>query len=307
MAGQTPTGRSKVSIWLQAIRPFAFTASITPVIVGAVLALSFPGEVEWMLFPLVVICSMLFHAGTNVVSEYYDFKHGVDRADTYGSSKVLVDGLLTPREVIVGGIILFVVGFALGLILVAFRGAPIFWLGVIGMLGGFFYTGKPIGYKYIALGDFLVFTLMGPLMVIGSYFVLTGDYNSTVLFVSLPVGFLVAAILHSNNLRDIVHDAEANARTVANLIGLRAAKVEYYLLIGGAYLSVIVMVLTGVLDFWVLLVFLSLPPAVKNVKAISGARLDNVAAIAMIDVQTAQHHFLFGLLLTVGITLSAVV
>jgi 1,4-dihydroxy-2-naphthoate polyprenyltransferase len=201
---------------------------------------------------------------------------------------------------------LFAVGFVLGLILVAFRGAPVFWLGVVGLLGGFFYSGKPIGYKYIALGDFLVFTLMGPLMVIGSYYVLTGTYNSTVLYVSLPIGCLVAAILHSNNLRDIVFDGRANVRTVANLLGLKAAKVEYFLLIGAAYASVIIMVVTGTVGVWALIVFLSLPPALKNLKSILGARLDNVGAIAMIDVQTAQHHMLFGLLLTVGLALSAI-
>jgi 1,4-dihydroxy-2-naphthoate octaprenyltransferase len=306
MSTESTKSRTRISLWLQTIRPFSFTASMTPVIVGAVLALSFEGDVQWVLFPLVAICSLLFHAGTNVVSEYYDFKHNVDRPDTYGSSKVLVEHLLNPREVLTGGIVLFAVGFVLGLILVAFRGMPIFWLGVVGLLGGFFYTGKPIGYKYIALGDFLVFTLMGPLMVIGSYYVLTGDYNSTVLYVSLPIGFLVAAILHSNNLRDIVHDAEANVRTVANLIGLKAAKIEYFLLIGAAYVSVVIMVVAGTVGVWALIVFLSIPPALKNLKSIKGAQLDNVSAIAMIDVQTAQHHFLFGLLLTIGLALSAI-
>ena len=93
----------------------------------------------------------------------------MDRPHTYGSSRVLVEGLLTPKEVLTGGIVLFAAGFALGLTMVFFRGAPVFWLGVVGLLGGYFYTGNPVGYKYIALGDFLVFTLMGPLMVIGSY------------------------------------------------------------------------------------------------------------------------------------------
>lgn len=306
MAAQAAPARSKLSIWLQTIRPFSFTASMTPVVVGGVLALSYPGEVQWFLFPLIALCSILFHAGTNVVSEYYDYLHAVDRTDTYGGSRVLVEHLITPKEVLRGGIVLFAVGFVLGLILVAFRGAPVFWLGVVGLLGGFFYSGKPIGYKYIALGDFLVFTLMGPLMVIGSYYVLTGTYNSTVLYVSLPIGCLVAAILHSNNLRDIVFDGRANVRTVANLLGLKAAKVEYFLLIGAAYASVIIMVVTGTVGVWALIVFLSLPPALKNLKSILGARLDNVAAIAMIDVQTAQHHMLFGLLLTVGLALSAI-
>ena len=298
--------RTRVSVWLQAIRPFSFTASITPVVVGGVLSLSHPGEIHWLLFPLVVICSLLLHAGTNVVSEYYDFTRGVDRPHTYGSSKVLVEGLLTLREVFYGGIVLFAVGFFLGLILVFFRGAPVFWLGIIGLLGGYFYAGKPVGYKYLALGDFLVFTLMGPLMVIGSYYVLTGAYTPTVLYVSLPIGFLVAAILHANNLRDIVHDGEADVRTVANLVGLKNARALYFLLVGAAYFSIVVMVGSGIIEPWTLLVFLSLPPAVKNLKSVVAARLDNVGAIAMIDIQTAQHHFLFGLLLTVGIGLSAV-
>lgn len=312
--------RSTFSVWIQAVRAFSFTASMVPIFVGAMLALSYDlpspaeagsakagGDVRWVLFPLVVVCSLLFHAGTNLVSDYFDFQRGVDRKNTFGSSGVLVNGLLQPKQILNAGLLMFGLGFVLGLILVWFRGMPIFWLGVIGLLGGFFYTGKPIGYKYLALGDFLVFTLMGPLMVIGSYYVLTGDYTTNVLYVSLPIGFLVAAILHANNLRDIVHDTHANVRTLANLVGLKGAKIEYYFLVGGAYVSVIVMVLTSVVKPWALLVLLSLPPAMKNVKAISNAREDAGAEIAMIDVQTAQHHFLFGLLLIVGLILSAVV
>jgi 1,4-dihydroxy-2-naphthoate octaprenyltransferase len=314
----TEQPRSTLGIWMQAVRAFSFTASMVPIFVGAMLALSFDlpaeadtakagGEVQWGLFPLVIVCSLLFHAGTNLVSDYFDFQRGVDRKGTFGSSGVLVNGTLQPKQILKAGLLMFGVGFLLGLILVWFRGMPIFWLGVIGLLGGFFYTGKPIGYKYFALGDFLVFTLMGPLMVIGSYYVLTGDYTTNVLYVSLPVGFLVAAILHANNLRDIVHDSQAHVRTMANLLGLKAAKVEYYLLVGGAYVSVVIMVLTSIVKPWALLVLLSLPPAMKNLKAISSAREDAASEIAMIDVQTAQHHFLFGLLLIVGLILSAVI
>ncbi len=307
MAEETSSGsRSPLIILVQAVRAFSFTASMVPVLVGAMFALSYEGEVRWGLFPLVVVCSLLFHAGTNLVSDYFDFQRGVDRKDTLGSSGVLVDGLLLPKQVLNAGLLMFALGFLLGLILVYYRGAPIFWLGVIGILGGFFYTGKPIGYKYIALGDLLVFTLMGPLMVIGSYYVLTGTFHTHVLYVSLPIGFLVTAILHANNLRDIVHDTQANVRTLANLFGLKAAKIEYHLLVVAAYLSVVMMVVGGVVKPWVLIVFLSLPPAVKNMKAINGAQQNNEAAIALIDVQTAQHHLLFGILLTVGLILSAV-
>lgn len=307
MANQTtPSARSQVSIWMQAVRAFSFTASMTPVLLGTMLTLSYPGDVAWQLFPLVIICSLLYHAGTNLISDYFDFKRGVDRNYTFGSSRVLVEGFLKPGQILAAAWILFGIATILGFILVAVRGLPMLILGGVGLLGGYLYTGRPIGYKYVALGDFLVFTLMGPLMVIGSYFALTGAYSNTVLFVSLPIGFLVAAILHANNLRDISHDAQAGVKTLANLIGHKGAKVEYFFLVSAAYLSVLIMIFTKVVSPWSLLVFLSLPPALKNIKSIATSQPEKPEAIALIDVQTAQLHLLFGLLLTISIIVRAV-
>lgn len=303
---QTPPQRNKASVWIQAARPFSFTASMTPIIVGAMLALDYQGPVSWFLFPLIAVCSLLLHAGANIVSDYFDYLHGVDQADTYGGSRVLLQGLLEPKLLLRGGMIVLAAAFVLGMILVVLRGMPVFWFGIVGLLGGYFYTGKPIAYKYYALGDFLVFTLFGPLMVIGSYFVLTNDFNTNVLYVSLPIGFLVASILHANNTRDISFDRRAKAYTVANVLGLRAAIAEYYLLVLGAYASVIIMVLLGVVKPWTLVVFLGMFPALKNLKTIRGAQVENPSAIAMLDVQSAQHHMLFGILLSVGLILSAV-
>jgi 1,4-dihydroxy-2-naphthoate octaprenyltransferase len=298
--------RSKLSIWAQAVRAFSFTASLVPVLVGGMLALNYDGEVAWGLFPLVIICSVMYQAATNLISEYFDYKKGVDQDYTFGSSRVIVDGLLSPRQVLTGGWIIFLVSVALGLILVAFRGLPILILGIIGLAGGYFYSGRPVGFKYFALGDILVFILMGPLMVIGSYFTLTGDYNSTVLLVSLPVGCLVSAILHANNTRDIVHDAAAGARTFANLLGHSGAKIEYLILVLGAYLIVLLLVLSKTIPIWSLFVFLSIPIALKNIKTILSSQPGQPQAIAMIDLQTAQLHFLFGILLSLSLVISAI-
>jgi 1,4-dihydroxy-2-naphthoate octaprenyltransferase len=260
-----------------------------------------PGNVDWFLLPVSLVAAVLFHAGTNLVSEYFDYKKGVDRVDTFGSSRILVEELLSPKSVLIGGYVAFGIGFLLGLILVYFRGTPMLVIGIAGLLGGIFYTGNPIGYKYIALGDLLVFSLMGPLMVIGSYLALTGDYNTNVLLISLPVGFLVAAILHANNIRDIMHDTQAKVKTLANVFGLSAAKIEYYFLVLGAYISVILMVVFGILGWPSLIVLISLPPAIANMKLISKAEKDKPQDIAMADVKTAQHHMLFGLLLAIGL------
>lgn len=299
--------RSSFSLWVQAIRPFAYSASVIPVLVGAMYALaSYEGPIQWGLYPIVIIAAVLFHTGTNLVSEYFDLKKGVDREDTYGSSRILVDNLMPPSRVLRGGFLCFAIGFLLGLVLVYYRGGDMLMLGLIGLAGGVFYTGKPIGYKYLALGDIAVFMLMGPLMVIGSYFALTGDTNWwDVFYVSIPVGFLVAAILHANNMRDIIHDAKARVKTMAMLIGFRAGKTEYIFLVIGAYLSVIIMIAAGLLHYWTLIVLLSLPPALKNIAEISKANEKEPESLIMMDIKTAQHHMLFGLLYSIGLLLTA--
>ena len=293
------------TVWLRAVRAFSFTASLMPVLVGAMLAVS-AESVRWELLPLVALASVLLHAGTNLVSDAGDFARGVDREGSHGGSGVLVEGLLTARAVLRGGLALLAAGAALGLVMAWIRGPVVLYLGLAGVGGGYFYGGKPFGYKYIALGDPLVFALMGPLMVIGAYYVLAGGFAMRVLYASLPVGFLVTAILHANNLRDIAHDRRAGVRTLANVLGLTGAKVEYFLLVGAAYVAVIIMVAAEQIGPWCLLVLLSLPAAIRNLHRIGKARLDATERIATMDVRTARMHMVFGILLSAGLGLSAV-
>lgn len=301
MTDNSGTSGSKIKVWIQAVRAFSFTASMVPIVVGAALALYYEGEVRWSLFPIVAVCSILYHAATNLISDYFDHKKGVDKDYTFGSSRVIQEGLLEPEKLLKVGLLLFGVAVLLGILLIYVRGETMLWLGVAGLVGGYAYTGKPIAYKYKALGDVLVFLLMGPLMVVGSYYALTGDYNTSVIIISLPIGFLVTAILHANNHRDIVHDADAGAKTIAGILGHSGSKIFYYFLIAGAYGTVVYMVTEGILSQWSLIVFLSLPPAFKNIKSISANKPGDFETIAMIDVQTAQFHLLFGVLLTVSL------
>ncbi len=295
--------RAKPSIWIQAIRPFAFSASLTPVFIGGALALKQPSGASWSLFPLILVCALLFHSGTNLVSEYFDFKKGLDKSYTFGSSRVLVDGLIKPKEVLIAGLLFFATGFILGLILVLARGVPILLLGTIGLLGGLFYSANPIGYKYLGLGDIMVFLLMGPLMVGGTYFVLTGGIKAGVIYVSLPVAFLVSAILNANNIRDIAYDRQAKIKTLEIILGYKTAKKEYFVLLTAAYLSVLVMIAAKVLSLWSLLTFLSLPQALSNMAIARRSQEDRPGGIVSLDVKTARLHLLFGLLLFTSVIL----
>lgn len=298
--------RSKASLYFQAVRPFSFTASITTVLVAAVSALAFRSyHIDWFLLPVVLLGAVLFHTSSNLISEYHDFIHGVDRADTFGSSRILVDNLMTPRQVLFLGYLALVLGFLLGGILIYYRGIEILYYGIAGMIGAVFYTAKPFRFKYNALGDLMVFLMFGPILLLGSFLGLTGTVRTDLIWISFPVALLVVGILHANNTRDIKHDSEARINTVASVIGLKNSRLEYKLLVYGAYLSVILLAVFRILDWYILAVFLSLPGALKNMKEIEKADINNPQAIAMLDVKTAQHHTQFGLLYIIGILISA--
>lgn len=299
------TKPNNFKLWLQATRPFSFTASIIPVLFAAVSALSFhTAEITWILLPVVLFGALLFHIGANLMSDYFDFKYGVDAKDTFGGSRVLVENLLPPKQILNAGLLSFAIGFVLGLILVYVRGYEVLLMGLGGLFCGLFYTLTRKGLKYIALGDLAVFIAFGPLLVIGSYFSLTGTYPFSIIILSLPIGFLVVAILHANNTRDIYNDARVKIKTLPIIIGLGGAKFFYYFLVFGAYLLVGVFIFLNLIKPWALLVLLSFPIALKNIREFASAKTDNLNSIAMLDVKTAQLHLLFGLLFIVGILLT---
>jgi 1,4-dihydroxy-2-naphthoate octaprenyltransferase len=298
---------SKGAVYFQALRAFSFPASLIPCLLGAMLALLYGTTVTWWLMPFIAISLLFLHAGSNVISDVDDYKKGVDAKGTLGGSRVLPDGLLSPKEMFRFGLFLFGFAVLFGLPIILDRGMLVLWLGIVGIVGGFFYTGRPIGYKYVALGDIFIFLLYGPAIVTGTFYALTGMFFTEVLLISIPLGLLVTGILQANNLRDIINDRKANIKTLATVFGEGFAKGEYVFLIMGAYLTVILLVVFNVLSFWSLLVFLSLPVALKNLNMIKGVKIEDTGKIAMLDAMTAQLTLMFGVLLSISIVITKLV
>ena len=295
--------RSGISLWMQAVRPFSFTASITPIILGTSLAFFEGTSVNFIYFFAALFGGILLHAGTNLVSEYYDLKIGADTKKTFGSSKILVDELMSPARVLRGGILCFVLATLIGVYLFSQFGVVIVYLGLAGIFGGFFYTANPVGYKYRALGEPLVFTLMGPLMVLGAYFVQTRTVAWTPVWVSIPIAILVAAILSANNLRDIQDDVNAGFNTLASKMGWASFAKFYKMMLISAYVVMIALVGLKIAPIWALITLLSIPPVLKLFKTVGEASPSTPSDLAIIDISTAQFHFLFGLLLTISFVL----
>jgi 1,4-dihydroxy-2-naphthoate polyprenyltransferase len=301
-----PWTARRLAAWFEIARPFSFTASTVPVAAGGALA-ALDGRLDWPLFVAALIAAVLLHVGTNITNEIYDVRKGIDSITSPRASHALLKGRLSEHEAFALAATAFAGSMAIGIWLVVERGWPVAVLGVLGLVGGLGYTAPPLEYKFHALGPPLVFLLMGPLMVVGSYYVSSGTFTWAALVASVPVGLLVTAILHGNEWRDVSEDARAGISTMSIRAGRHFAHELYLALVIGAYLVLALAVAVGALPPLSLLAMLSLPLLVRAVRASELGATGQQRAIAMIDLQTAQLHAAFGFLLVVGLAIAAVV
>ena len=287
--------------WFLASRPFSFTASVVPVAVGTLLA-GYDGHFTWWLALLALLGSVLIHAGTNFVNDYYDHVKGADTADSLGPAGFIQRGVLRPRDILIAGVVSFAAGSAIGLVLVAATSLELLWLGVASILAGFLYTGAPIHLAYLALGELTVFVFMGPVMVMGAYFVQAETWPWEVFVASLPIAFLVTAILHANNIRDIDSDREVGKRTLATLIGRERANWEMYALLAAAFVSLVVAVLLEALPWPALLALVTIPAAIAIGRICAAGGPPRKLNMAIF--RSAQLHMRFGATLAAGIAIA---
>jgi 1,4-dihydroxy-2-naphthoate octaprenyltransferase len=292
----------RLGAWYEIARPFSLTASSVPVAAAGALAL-IAGKFDLPLFLAALIGGICLHLGTNITNEIYDVRNGIDTITTPGASHALLKGRVTEREAfrLVG--VFFALAVFIGVGLIAARGWPVALFGVIGLLGGWGYTAPPLQLKHRAVGVPLVFLLMGPVMVIGGYYVVSGEFSVQAIIASLPIGLLVAAILHGNEWRDISDDARFGIGTLSTLLGRRVAHVAYVSLVVGAYLALAAGVLLNAVPTTALLAMLSMPLLVRSIRASELGAMGQQRALAKIDLETAQLHAAFGVLLVVGLAL----
>lgn len=288
----------RLGVWLQAVRPFSFTASVTPVLLGAAIAAR-AGFFSGARLALVVAGALAIHIGTNLINDYYDHVKGADCEGSMGSSKVIQEGLLTTAQVWWGGITAFAFGSAIGLTLVWLCGWPVLAIGIASVAAGYFYTADPVSLAYIALGELTVFLFMGPAIVLGTYYVMALRFAWPPLAASLPIGFLVTAILHANNIRDIESDKVYHKLTLANLLSRRSAQIEFTGLHVGAYLSTAVAILVGLLPWTAILTFVTLFHA-RDVLRIVFTKTDS-KGLDQAVLGSARLHMEFGLALLAAI------
>ena len=273
--------------------------SILSVSVGALLAAE-SGPISWPWFAVTVVGIVIFHAAANVINDYFDTKYRIDQPDSPTAKyrpQPIISGLLSMRELYWEFVVLFAITSVIGVITAYFRTYHVLWIGLIGLLTSIFYTAGPVKFKYRALGELAVFMMWGPLMIEGAYAVQRHALSMKALYISIPFGTLVALVLFANNMRDIAYDSRRNVKTLSIMLGSEKSYILFAALIIAAYAYVLGMVLVGVMSWWGLLIFLSLPKAFSLLKSFREKIPDASDAI------TAQFDAVFAVLLILAIVI----
>jgi 1,4-dihydroxy-2-naphthoate octaprenyltransferase len=187
-----------------------------------------------------------------------------------------------------------------GAYLIYVGGWPILLIGLLSIASGILYTGGPFPLGYNGLGDVFTFIFFGVVAVVGTDYLHTLHIRPVAVLASLPVAMLVTAIIVVNNLRDAPTDKLAGKRTLAVIFGEPFARVEYALLVIGAYLIAPLAWMWGGASPFALLAWLSVPlalPLLDRVGKQSGRPLN--AALR----DTARLHMVFGALFALGLLL----
>ena len=175
---------------------------------------------------------------------------------------------MTANQVLSGGIISFSIATLLGIVLIFLVGPIIIAFGLAGMLIAYFYSAKPFKFASRGLGDILVYIAMGFLMTWGAYYVQIPHWSWSVFAASVPVGFLVTAILNMNNVRDYQDDLTVNKKTLPVRFGLKFGQFFHATLVIGSYVATTIFAVVGLLPLTTLAVWLTFPLAFINVRSV---------------------------------------
>jgi 1,4-dihydroxy-2-naphthoate octaprenyltransferase len=302
MEGKPSLTNASWHAWVLASRPRTLPAAASPVIAATALAWA-EGHFHWGAALAALAGALLLQIGANLANDYFDYQKGADTAERLGPLRVTQAGLLKPRHVLAGTMVVFGLASLVGIYLIALAGWPVLLIGLASILAALAYTGGPRPYGYSGWGEVAVFIFFGLAAVIGTYYVQARQVSAGAVALSIPIGLLIVNILVVNNLRDIPTDRASGKHTLAVRFGEAWTRREYLVLLIFTYLVTIAASITGVLPLGALLALASLPLAVRVTRGVwsnRGRALNHSLA------GSAQLVLVFSLLFSLGIVLEKI-
>ncbi|MDQ3962392.1 MAG: prenyltransferase [Actinomycetota bacterium] len=296
-------------VFLATRLPF-LTATIVPVLLGALVARS-QGFSNWWFTVLALLGGSAIHLGLNIANDVSDATSGADEANVNptmfsGGSRVIQYGLVSLRAMRIASASCYGLGIAIGLYLLSRTGPELLWIGAAGVFLSLAYTAPPFRLVHRGLGELCVALGFGPIMVLGSYFVVAERLNWEAFYASLPVALLIMLVLYVNQVPDRPADAKTGKRTIVVRLPREAIVTGYVASVVAAFGLILVGALIGVMPVWTLLALLAAPLALQVYRGISSHYESPYELMAAMGKNVALH-FAAGMGLVAGYLLEVLI
>ncbi|PTH43095.1 1,4-dihydroxy-2-naphthoate octaprenyltransferase [Staphylococcus arlettae] len=299
---------STVRKYWQLMRPHTLTAAIVPVLVGTATAKIFllgsEDHIKISLLLAMLLACLLIQAATNMFNEYYDFKKGLDDHTSVGIGGAIVRNGISPKLVMNLAIAFYIIAALLGIYLAVQSSFWILPIGLVCMAIGYLYTGGPMPISWTPFGELFSGVFMGGIIILLAFFIQTGNLQTLVVWISVPIIITIGLINMANNIRDRVKDKESGRLTLPIVLG-KANSIRFLALmyiVAYAFVVYITFFIPGGSIFF-LLALLSFPLPVKAVRRFK--KNDTPATMMPAMAATGKTNTFFGVLYALGIYISA--
>ena len=295
---------------VRAVRAPSLTAGAMPVLTANALGVHQGHGFDGAVFGLTLLGMVAVQAGVNLINDYFDDKSGLDADPDFADSpfplgsRVIQQGRLSPRGVLIYALVCFALATACGLALDRRHdGHVILGIAVAGGLLGYFYTAPPLQIAYRGAGEPVTFLLFGPLAGLGAYYAQVGSFDRAAGLVATIVGVMAMAILFLHHFPQHDADARHGKKTPIVRLGPVAAGRCVPPLLSVPYVLVVAGMVTGLLPWTAVVFALTLPLAVRVARTALGSP-DHPRRMAGAVGGGLGMHFFGGLLLSGALVLA---
>jgi len=295
-----------INAYLKALRAPFLAGSLVTVLVGSAYAFSL-GVFSPALFTITMLGVGSLHLGANLLNDYYDAR-GSDPINVRltpfsGGSRVIQEGKLSAYVVLLMALLFLAVGMAAGIWLIFLKRPWVALFGGLGLFSGWIYSASPFQWMSRGLGELVIFLAFGPLITLGTFYVMTNSVSWPGFAVGFPQGLLVAAIIWINEFPDFQADAKAGKKNLVVRLGLKSSRYGYGLIMLCAFASIIFLVGAVGMPYLIMVGFAALPLAFKATKTV-WRQYQSLEGLVSAQAATIQTVIATGFLVSLGLVLS---
>jgi 2-carboxy-1,4-naphthoquinone phytyltransferase len=289
----------RFKLWLAAIKPPMYTVAIVPITVGSAVAYAESHTIDLNILGIFLLSAIAIIAWLNISNDVFDSDTGIDinKAES-------VVNLTGNRNLMFWLANMFLLCGILGIIAISWwqQDSTVIAIVLLACFLGYTYQGPPFRLGYQGLGEIICLICFGPLALSAAYYSQTQSWSIANLAVSSIIGISTSLILFCSHFHQVKDDLAAGKRSPIVRMGTElGAKVLTWSTVS-IYALTSIGVITGLFPIATLLVFLSIPLAIKLTNFVGEYynKPDKVRTCKYIAVRL---HFVSGLLIALGFCL----